>query len=97
MGPWKPDSTLNLASVRWVALTLHNLPVSERDRFASELLRQNFFRICASWRPAVLKFGHPVEVVDEWVAKAQNEIVTMNVRTSVGVSERLASSFWKCD
>lgn len=59
--------------------------VNGRDRHASELLRQNFFRACASWPPAFLNHGYEAEEVDEWIAKAQDEIVHMKARTYVGV------------
>lgn len=60
--------------------------VNGRDRFAAELTRQNFIRLGASWRPALLVNGFPEEEVDDWVAKAQDEIVNMKARTYVGVS-----------
>lgn len=86
VGPWPQDRT-SFCIPRFQSGYAEFVtgPVNERDRIAAELLRQNFYRICASWRPALL--GHyPAETVDEWIAKAQDELVTMKVHTYVGVS-----------
>lgn len=75
------------------------LPVNGREKFASELARQNFFRICESWRPALLGHGHSEASVDELIARAQDEVVNMKAHTYVGVgtlerkSVRVTNSF----
>lgn len=42
--------------------------------------------MCASWRPTFLEYGYPEEVVDEWIAKARDEMVNLRAHTYVGVS-----------
>lgn len=61
--------------------------VNGRERYASELLRQNLFRIAASWRPALLINGLPEATVDEMIANARDEIVNMRAHTYAGVGE----------
>lgn len=56
------------------------------DKYTSELARQNVFRICTSWRPALLAYGYSEALVDEWITKAQDELVGMKAHTYVSVS-----------
>lgn len=42
--------------------------------------------LALSFRPALLTSGHPEEIVDEWIAKALNDIRTMSPHLYVGVS-----------
>lgn len=65
---------------------LNGSPVNERERYASELTRQNFFRLVTSWRPALLINGFPEESVDEWIAKARDEIVNRKTHICWGGS-----------
>lgn len=88
MGPWKrnsaslhPVSTEEVPDIDFCIFT-----VSESDKGASELLRQNFVKLCGSWRPGALSAGYPEERVDEWISKAQDEIRTMKVHSAVAVS-----------
>lgn len=67
------------------------LTVSGRDRFASEAVRQNFLRIVGAWRPALLTHGYAEDTVDEWIAKARDEIVNMKPHIYVGVSTVLSA------
>lgn len=50
--------------------------VSENERYTSELLRQNFIRLSAAFRPMLLSGGYPEEVVDQWIAKTHEELHT---------------------
>lgn len=59
---------------------------SPRDQYVAELMRQNYFKVCASWRPAILNGGFPEADVDEWIAKARAEISKLEVNSYVGVS-----------
>lgn len=60
--------------------------VSGRERFAAEAVRKNFFKIVGAWRPALLTHGYPEDVVDNWIAKAQEEMISMKPHIYVGVS-----------
>lgn len=85
MGPWRDGSEFHHA-LRTLRAFLTPPPVTESDREASELLRQNFFKICSSLRPALLAQGHPQETVDRWISNAQDEIRNMKARIYVPVS-----------
>lgn len=61
------------------------LPVTERERQASELLRQNFLQVTESWRPGLLINGFPEDAVDTWIAGARDEIINMKVHIYGGV------------
>lgn len=85
LGTWKPNSKAN--SPRQI-LPIDHTPrlVNGRDRYASELTRQNFFKLVTSWRPAFLTHGFDEADVDNWIAKAREEIVNMKPHVYVRVS-----------
>lgn len=84
IGPWRQDRTSGSAPS--VPLYLpDDSEVNGRDRYAAELARQNFYRFCTSWRPQALSHGCSAEIVDEWIAKAQEEIVNVRSHIYVGV------------
>ena len=39
-----------------------------------------------AFRPALLSGGYPVEEVDEWISKAQDEVSNMTVKVTITVS-----------
>lgn len=83
MGAWKSDSEITHLPCEMPT----DLPlVSERERYVSELMRQNILRVVSSWRPALLINGFPEESVDQWISKAQDEIVNRKSHIYVGVS-----------
>lgn len=48
--------------------------MSDNERRTSELLREDFLRLCASFRPALLIGGHSEESVDALLQNAQDEL-----------------------
>lgn len=62
------------------------LSVPPTERYPSELLRQNFFRLASSYRPMLLSHGFHEDVVDRWIAKTREEIYTMKLHMYSRVS-----------
>jgi len=58
-----------------------NMP--EKERYASELLRQNFFRLVSSHRPLLLAHGNSETDVDRWIMKSREEVSTLSVHAYV--------------
>lgn len=87
LGPWKTDSTSPVLHSSRPPHTYHLvLTVSDSERRASELLRQNVYKVCSSWRPGFLNAGYPPDQIDDWIAKSQNEVAHTKVHTYLGVS-----------
>lgn len=86
LGAWKADSETTTCLLPCHLTSLHLPLVNEKERYVSELMRQNILKVVSSWRPALLINGFPEESVDQWIAKAQDEILNRKTHIYVGVS-----------
>ncbi|KAG9048508.1 hypothetical protein FS837_012698 [Tulasnella sp. UAMH 9824] len=72
--------------VRYIPLGPWEDNMSAKDKYVSELMRQDFFRMIQSVRPMLLSYGWFDETVDKWSAGAHEEIKLMRNKYYIRVS-----------
>ena len=61
--------------------------VTDKQRFISELMRQDILKVASSFRPLLLAHGYFPETVDRWIYKTQDELLNLKVHMYIKVSD----------
>ncbi len=85
IGPWEENSKSSFWFSLKRLLTVCAI-VSEKDRYISELMRQDAMRLSTAVRPLLISHGYFAQTVDSWAAKVKDELSNMKIRTYVKVS-----------
>ena len=57
--------------------------MTEKQKYISELMRQDIFKVASSFRPLLLAHGYFPETVDRWIFKTQDELLNLKVHMYV--------------
>lgn len=86
VGPWETDSEhYRSCSALQIAL-IFGPAVTEKQILMSQLQRDDFLRFLGSVRPMILINGADPAEVDDWIAKAQDEMINLRRKSYGNVS-----------